>query len=522
MVSANPHDGEPLPLPLVGEPLPLPLVPYDADDGVTDPGAVRNTVVQLVAQVVTFVFTAGLTFYLVRALGPSSYGVYSLAVSIGALAVFPALAGMPLAVGRYIADHRASRQRVRHIYRLGLKLQIPAATIVSLALFAAAGPIAHAYGSPDLVWPLRWIALSVGGQAMYGFLTAVGTSIRRSSVPLWMTIWESLTEPATSIALVVGGAGAAGAALGKLVGYIVATAAGMYLVWRVLGQRTPARRPPTSPVTARALLGYAGVMFVVDITWSAIAQIDVLLIGALLGVTAVGPFSAVLRILLVLAYLGTAVSGGVAPRLSMTGAGPDVESFARALRYLLILQGVTIAPLIVWAEPITHLLLGAGYGSAASIMRVLTPYSFFGAPASIITLAVTYLGEARRRLVVMLGTLALGLVLTYVLIKVIGILGAAIADDVVILIYVGAHFWICAQLIALPVRRLIQSLCSTIAAAAAMAAILFAAGTHDLSPAEWILGGIGGLAAYAAVMLATAELSIAELRQLGSRVRARR
>jgi len=101
-----------------------------AHEGLADPGVVRNTLLQLVSQVATAVFTAGLTLYLVRALGASSYGVYALAFSVGSLVLFPAGFGLPMAVGRFLADHRDDLGHMRAILRMGLRLQVPAAVVV--------------------------------------------------------------------------------------------------------------------------------------------------------------------------------------------------------------------------------------------------------------------------------------------------------------------------------------------------------------------------------------------------------
>ena len=157
---------------------------------------------------------------------------------------------------------------------------------------------------------------------------------------------------------------------------------------------------------------YASALFVVDLTWSAIAKVDVLLIGALLSSAAVGNFSAVLRILTVLSYLGLAVSGGVAPRMALGGGAPDTQAFSQAIRYLIIVQGLVIAPMVVWATPIVHLLLGPGYHDSPAIMRVLAVTAWVSAPAALISVGVTYLGEARRRVAIMLATLVLGLLST--------------------------------------------------------------------------------------------------------------
>jgi O-antigen/teichoic acid export membrane protein len=483
---------------------------------VPEAGPVRNTLLQLASQVASAVFTAGLTLYLVRALGATGYGVYALAVSMGGLILHPAGLGLPWSIGRFLADHRADPREVRAILGAGLRLQIPAAIVAATALFIAAGAVADAFGDPRLDWPLRWVALSVIGQALFTFLVSVSASVRRVSLSLWMAAIESATETAAAVALVVAGTAAAGAALGKAIGYGVATGIGLYLTLRLLGRASRGgggiAAAGERKVTMRMIKRYAGAMFVVDVTWSAIAQIDVLLIGAVLSTAAVGSFGAVLRLLVVLGYIPTAVAAGVAPRLSLAAGAPDTRSFEQALRYLILIQGLVIAPMLVWAEPIVNTLLGPGYRDSADIMRVLTLYYFVGAPAALISLAVTYLGEARRRVTIMLGTLAIGLPLTYVLLRAIGVIGAAIADDLIQIAYVSGHVWICHRLIPLDGRRLARTVLSTVAAGAATALALLAVGTGHLSPTQWVAGALAGLAVYIAVLLLTRELSLAEIR----------
>jgi O-antigen/teichoic acid export membrane protein len=486
--------------------------------GMADPGALRNTMLQFASQVATATFTSGLTLFLVRKLGAAGYGVYSLAYSVGGLVLLPAALGLPTSIGRFLADHRTDLGHMRAILAMGMRLQAPAALAAGLAMFGLAGTIADAYGNPELTWPLRWMACAVIAQAFFGFFTATCTSIRRVSASLWMVIIESATETTAAIVLVLAGAGAAGALGGKALGYAVAAVAGFFLVSRLLGGLNR-RDLPAAPVRVRSIVSYAGALFVVSATWQAIAQVDILLIGALLTTAAVGSFSAVLKILTLLGYLGIAVSGGVAPRLSRAGGAPDTRSFNEALRYLMIAQGLVIAPMLIWAKPICALLLGPGSPDSPQILQVLTVQAFVSAPASLVSVSVNYLGEGRRRVMIMLATLVLGVVSTYVLLRVMGLIGAAIADDLVQIVYVSAHLWICSRLISVDLGRLWRSCLRTLAAAAAMILPLLAMGTDHLTALQWVVGAAGGLAAYVGVLLLTRELSFSELRVVASRLR---
>jgi O-antigen/teichoic acid export membrane protein len=354
------------------------------------------------------------------------------------------------------------------------------------------------------------------GQALFSFLAYAAASVRQSGVALRMAVIESATETSSSIVFVLVGAGAAGAALGKSIGYAIATTAGLYLMARLLGTLWEQERT-RSKVRAREVLKYAGATFIVDLGWTVIIRVDILLIGALLTSAAVGTFNAVLRIVTVLGYLGTAVAGGVAPRLSLGDGSPDTYAFNQGVRYLLIVQGLVLAPMIVWATPLVDLLLGPGYHQAAVIMQVLSVTAFVSAPAGLLSVSVNYLGAAQRRVKVIFVTLVLGIVSTYVLIDVSGLVGAAIADDLVGLVYVVANLWLCTTLIAVDVASLVASVARIVIAASAMAVVMFIVGTDDLSPAQWLVGGVAGAAAYAGALFISGEISVLELQLVAAK-----
>jgi O-antigen/teichoic acid export membrane protein len=304
--------------------------------------------------------------------------------------------------------------------------------------------------------------------------------------------------------------------LGKSIGYAVATLAGTYLMLRML--RRVSRRVSTRlKVSARQVLKYAGATFIVDLGWTMIARVDVLLIGALLTTAAVGSFNAVLRILTVLGYLGGAVSQGVAPRLSLGDGSPDTRAFNQGLRYLLIAQGLVVAPMVVWAKPLVDLLLGTGYEQSVTVMQVLSVTAFVSAPASLLSVSVNYLGAAQRRVKIICLTLALGIVATYFLVDAAGLVGAAIADDIVIVVYVGATLLLCARLIAIDLTSVAVSVGRIAIAAGAMAMTLLIVGTDHLAPAQWLVGGLAGGAAYVGALFITGEVVVLELRSLCKR-----
>lgn len=480
----------------------------------------RNTAYSFATQMVTAAFTAALTIYLTRALGPDDFGLFALAASIGTLLLLPSDFGISQSVARFVAERREGpRDAVAAVVSEGLRLKLIAGLAVSALLFALAGPIASAYGEPGLGWPIRWVSIAVFGQSLVAYCRYAFLALRRASVGFAMVFSESAVEAGASVALVILGAGAAGAAAGRAIGYGVGMAIALALTARALGRGALAVRSG-EPSARRRIATYAGALLVIDAAYSAMTQVDAILIGAVLSATSVGLFTAVLRLMTFLTYPGLSVANSVAPLLAR-GAGqmPGAGAFGAALRWLIVLGVLMAVPLLVWAEPIVDLVLGPEYEESSEVMRALAGLALLGGVAPLVSTGVNYLGEARQRIPIALGTLAFGVASALILLQTVGLLGAAYSAIATSALYVGGHLWILQRLVGLPLRPLALSLVRSLLAGAAMAAALAAFGTQSLSPLEWAGGGIAGLAAFGVVLAASGELRPEDVRAWASRLR---
>ncbi|MGI9185281.1 MAG: oligosaccharide flippase family protein [Solirubrobacteraceae bacterium] len=489
-------------------------------DGRNDEPAdvVSNTALALVTQVVTAGLTAVLTLYLTRKLGPRSFGEFSLAVSVVGVMLVVADGGISASSGRFLAEQRRDRQRVVTILANALTLKLIVALTASVALFALAAPLAHAYADPDLTWPFRAVAIVLFTQSLMAYYSNALVSVERISANLAIYTAESIAETLASVALVALGGGAGGAAFGRAIGYAVGAVAAIWLSARVFGRRALVPAKPNRGVVG-PIVRYAGVMFVVSGAWTLFSQVDVLLIGAYVGSAEVGLFSAPLRLCTVLHYPGLAIQNSVAPRLARgPGREPDVRSFQVALRGLVILQAAMLAPVLVWASPIIDLLLGSGYARSAEVLRALAPFVFMQGLGPVISVGVNYLGGSRRRIRIAVAAFLIDLLLDVLLIPRIGALGGAIATSVAYALYVPAHLLICRDLLGISLRPLTITSIRALIASAGAAGVLWLTGTSSLSLSDWLLGGAGAAAAFIGLLLLSREVSPSDFRRLARAV----
>ncbi|HTX46935.1 MAG TPA: oligosaccharide flippase family protein [Solirubrobacteraceae bacterium] len=461
------------------------------------------------AQVASAAFTAILTLYLVRALGTVQYGDFALAIGAGSLAFLPADFGISSSTARFIAEHRDDARRMAEVLAEAIRVKLVLSAIACGALAALAGPIASAYHA-DIAWPLRAVALATFAQSMMFLFDASFIAVRRVASDLKVVFLESAVECSMSIVLVILVGGAIGAAEGRAIGYcsgaIFATALGA----RVFGWPAAIRRRGSAS-ERRRIARYAVPLVLVDSAWTLFSTIDLLLIGAYLGSTKVALFAAPLRLLALLSMPAAAIASGVAPRLARSrDHEPEGDALARALRLVVVFQGVMLAPLIVWARPIVDVLLGSNYHGSISTVRVLSIGAYLYGLAPLVSVSANFLGDAARRIPLMVGAALLNTVIDLFLIPRIGIMSGAIATAAALIVMDAGHIHICRRHVALPLTPLARSLLRTLLAAAAMAAVLLGLGTNPSAPLI-VVGAFAGPIVFVAALVILGEVRVSEL-----------
>lgn len=448
----------------------------------------------------------GLTIYLARALRPSSFGLYVLAIGIGTVALYVAWVVLPLIVARL---RSVDPDDVEQTGRAPPSGRLAAVAVCVAVLFAAAAPIANAYGQANLQWPLRWAAALVAAQALVWALSQRSGATRETALGRAIVNVQCAVQTVDVVTLVVAGHGAAGAVLGRLSGSLVAVGGLLLFAPAIARVRSP-EAVARAPVRGRRTGARARQVSDADATWGAIVLGGAVLVGALVTAPALGRFGAPLMLTAALGYAGYELSGLVAER---AGRSRD-SSLGRRLRVMLLMQGGMVAPLVVWAAPLAHLLFGHRYGASAGALRALAFCAVVAGPALLLTLSVARAAAPRPRMLATSFALEAGAIATYLLTRAAGITGAAIGVDVLLAVYLATNLRIAARVAGLAPATLLRSLARTTLAAIAMAAVLLAAGSHDLTAVGWVAGAIGGTAAFIAVLLITDEISVS--RYLGA------
>jgi O-antigen/teichoic acid export membrane protein len=465
----------------------------------------RNTTFAFIAQITGQFFTAGLTIFLARQLGTHGYGIYSLALGIGGLLLFPADFGISTSASRFVAERLGDRTAVASVTADAVRLKLIVSATLSALLFGLASPLASAYGTDALVWPIRGVAIALFGQSLMQMSTLF-VALRRVDSQFMAAFGESSVETTATVALVLAGAGVTGAMFGRAIGFTVGGAITVLLVVRLVGRESIPRTLRAGEHT-RAIATYGGVILVTDGAFTLFNQVDVLIIGGYLGASAVALFSAPLRLITFLGGPGGAISSGVSPLLARgRGREPNVGAFLRAMRLLLILQALIVAFVLGWAGLLVNV-LGSHFDKSVEVLRALAPFIFMLGFGPLVSGTVNFLGEARRRVPVAVATAIINIVADLILVPSIGVVGASIGTDLAYCVYAPAHLYICWRALGMDLRPTARTALRALAAAAAATGVLLLIGDSLHEAWRIPLGAIAGPVTFGAVLWLTGELT---------------
>jgi O-antigen/teichoic acid export membrane protein len=458
-------------------------------------------------ELVRVAVAVGLTIYLVRVLSPSHYGVFVLAGSIAGLVGYPVVEALAPGVARLLSDRPPSPELVRRATAVALRAALPIAVVLGLATAAAAGLIAQAYGFPALGWPLRWAGLAIIAACALRILQAAAAGLSSGRVAAVLVISEAALELATTIGLVVAGAGVSGAAVARPLSYTAVALLGAGLVLATgRRRRATTRARQQRDLDARALWRSTSGASATGLVLAAVVPVQAILIGALSGAPAVGSFGAEVRLLTVIASISVAAAMVCVRRSA--DVRDDGSEARRTLKWSIVASGLLIAPSLVWASPISAGLLGSGHPGSAATLRWLAIYAFVAGPTAVLSVIDSSAPAGPSRWVWIVLALGYSALLGSAVIVTFGIAGAAMTVDALALTALASQLRAGFGQGVFDRRAGLLTALRTVLAAAAMAAVLLAAGTEDISTVGWLAGSVGGVAAFTAVLLVTGEISL--------------
>ncbi len=397
---------------------------------------------------------------LARTLAPDDFGLVALATVFVDLGVFLTQSGFHRAIVQrkdLTADHLDASFWASSALGVGL----------AVAVFAVAPPLSSALGEPGFAPLLQ--ALSFGFVIIGVGVVPQAILHRRMAFRTFAVRQLVATAVAglAAIALAVAGAGPWALVAQTLVSMAVSTV----ILWRAAAWRPRLR---VSVAHLRELLGYGVKALVIDLTWFAQTRMDDLLIGAVLGPTALGYYVVAYRTYAILLEVITnSTSAVMFPVFARLQDDPERSRSAmfRLTQWAALIAFPAFAGLGVLAPDVLVAVFGPQWVTSVPVLRILCGVAMVVSVTFFVREITLAAGRATMELLRSLAEVA-ALAVAFAIGTIWGLVGVATGRLVVALAFWPVGIALLRRILAFPVRAYLRRYVEPFSAVVVMVGVL--------------------------------------------------
>jgi len=364
-----------------------------------------------------------------RFFGADGLGVYALAFTVTTITAVIARLGIDQALLRFVAIHAAEDQwaRLKGFMIRGAWIIIASGSVLTTLLFLSSAIVSgHLFNKPELILPLRLMALTIVPFSLINLLAECLRAIKRIRD---CTLVQGVLPPLLACVLLVPiyfiGVGILGAVVAYVCSVLIVIIAG----WR-LWQRAIREHWAVAPlqVSSSELLRVSIPMAWVAAVSMLMGYSDVLILGVFRSVGDVGIFNAALKIAGLLSFVLIAGNAILAPKVAslyQQGEIATVNRLARFSTMMMIFLAAVPAVILLGFPDWVMGLFGQTFSRGATALVILTMGQLVNVatgPVGVLLLMTGHERSMRRRVMV---AATIQVLLGLSLIPQFGIIGAA-------------------------------------------------------------------------------------------------
>lgn len=395
-----------------------------------------NTLMLMGASVFNTVVSIVTTALIARAIGPELYGRYTFGLTyVLVFSVFSNF-GIESLFIREASREKAKLELIDDILPLKLALSVMTVGLVVVSLYVLDYP-------QEIVEVVRILCVGLFFQVLYECLMSVSKALEEMHVVALFSVLFRVVSAAAIIVSIVSGIGFTGIvsafAIGNAVAFLVA-------VW-VHARRWGLRRVGVRVNAWLSLIRQGYPFFLSALVSMLYGKINVLMLSKMVSEADLGYFMAVSNLVDNLFFIPMAFNMTIFPAFSrMYGSSQDAlrQSYEKIVRYLMILtMGVSVGTVLVGTEVI-RLLYGDQFVPAAPVLSILILYWALAFFSNVLSSLLFSIHQERVQARIMVVAAGVSIVLNAVLIKYLGIMGAAYAavvTEMAVVALIGVALW---------------------------------------------------------------------------------
>jgi O-antigen/teichoic acid export membrane protein len=402
-------------------------------------GAMNAFMLKAIGAFLAFILNVAIA----RLLGADGTGVYFLALSVSVIGSVIGRIGLDRTLLRFISAHATKEEwgQLYSVQQLGFRLALTASFAVTVILFLSSSFIAdYIYGKPELEWPIRWMSLSIMPYALLNLEAESFKGLKKIRIAM---VVQGILVPLLAL-LTIYFLARQYQVLGVIYSYLLATSVtalyGGWKWWKLVRKWRSSEKAAFSKiwVSCRKL-------YVVEIINMAIIPwAPVFILGIWLSTSDVGIYGAAVRITMLLNFFLIAVNNVVSPKFSELYTQEKMDKLAMVSKrtaLLILLMASPFILILTFGSEYVMALYGPDFRDGSTILAIMTVGAFFNIACGSVNILLIMSGNEKDVMNTLIASVVLMVVLLVVLVPLWGLLGAAIAYSVTVIIRNLAATW---------------------------------------------------------------------------------
>lgn len=374
-----------------------------------------------------------------RLLGPSDFGLISLASTVATIASTIVLVGMPEGIVRFIALYKGvnDQGRIKSVIISSLSIVVPLSLVAGLFLFFFSDLISiRIFNKPDLTMILKIFSFSIPFYSIFAiFIYAIGGFQELKYMVYIRDIFQNSVRLFFILILLLLGYGIYGVAIVYTFTIITLPFASLFYLNKIF----PVFSKKIKSISMKKeLFSYSWPLMFAGILGLVMGWIDTLMLGYLLEAKDVGIYRASMTtasLVLIIPSSFASIFFPVITEFYSRGEKKEFENInAVVTKWILMIVLPLVLLMIIFSKQILYILYGVEYMAGAFVLSILGIAYFITAIFSPTNQLIPVIGRTKLIMInTSIGAL-LNVLLNFLLIPIYAINGAAIATTISLLV----------------------------------------------------------------------------------------
>jgi len=388
----------------------------------------------LVSSVATLAIGFLLRIVLARWLGAADLGLYTMIITIQAIAVLVASVGIPAAVIKYVAEYKDRGDKLFQTTSIAFISSIIFGLVVGILIYTLSGILAGLFHMPELARLLKILAFTFPFASILETLLGLFNGLRQMKTYAYIMVLQSFLMALFIVAFVWFGFGVQGAVWGIVLSVLGGCIFGLYRSRKFLHLTLHGLLQG-----AKRLVSFGSQVFVANAFGLILAYTDILLIGYFLAAEDVGYYSVAVSVSTFFLLVPQAIQRITYPATSEYWSQNDHQALSRMIDKSMKYSACILLPLGLgvgfFAQDLVVGIFGQEFRDAAWPLCVLLIARVITGSTSV-PVGLSFSGVGRPDIPLKISGIAAAanVGLNVLLIPPWGILGAAIATTVSLLL----------------------------------------------------------------------------------------